>query len=335
MTTDMDDTPANQPHDIVPYLNREGVHIGWRLNIHRRGIRFQRSFNARDFGGLDGALQAALALRDEIDREHPVMSKREWCATLRSTNTSGVPGVFHVRDHTGEHWKARVQLPDGRLKTHQLSVTKYGDDRAYQLAVEARRKMLALVEGTAPGYAQSRDSDHRDVHFDAVVRQPARLNPQPNPYAPPPACEVMGVRLAHVRSKQPSPDGSFAVTPYWKAVIEREDGTVLSRYFSVPRHGDEEARRLAIEQRQAWEAQRARGEPYTARSGAAAGASGVIGVYRRDRGWLACITLPDGRTTSRSFSINKYGDEGARQRAIEARERLVQTYGGDRDKAGG
>ncbi|MBI1907209.1 MAG: AP2 domain-containing protein [Rhodocyclales bacterium] len=335
---EMDDTPANKPYGISPYWGEGRKQRGWKLDIRRRGVMFHRSFNARDYGGLDGALQAALALRDEIDREHPLMSKREWCATLRSTNTSGVPGVpgvSRVSDRTGEHWKAHVYLSDGRQKTRQFSIAKYGEDRAYQLAVEARHKLLALVEGTAPACAPARHDNPPVVDFDEVLRQPTRLDPQPNPYASPIACEVVGVHLTHVKDKRPRPDGSHQVTSYWTAVIEREDGTPLRRYFSVPRHGDEEARRRAIAQRQAWEAQRARGEPYTARSGAAAGASGVIGVYRHDTGWRACITLPDGRIKTRYFAIHKYGDEGARQRAIEARAQLAQTYGIDRDKTGG
>ncbi|MBI1906574.1 MAG: AP2 domain-containing protein [Rhodocyclales bacterium] len=327
----MDDTPADKPYGIFPYLNREGVHIGWRLTIRRRGILFHRSFHARDFGGLDGALQAALALRDEINREHPVMSKREWCATLRTTNTSGVPGVSRVSDRTGEHWKARVHLSDGRVRTRQFSIAKYGDDQAYRLAVEARRKLLALVEGTAPGYARLRRNDQPVKDFDAVLRPPAYLNPEPNPYAPPPACEVMGVHLTHVKDKRPRLDGSHQVTSYWTAVIEREDGAPLRRYFSVPRHGDEKARRLAIAQRAAWEAQRARGEPYTVQRG---GASGVKGVLRSGAVWLARIRMPDGRIKTRSVAIQKYGDEGARQRAIEARAQLAGMYGGDRDKTG-
>ncbi|MBI1906387.1 MAG: hypothetical protein HYS20_09170 [Rhodocyclales bacterium] len=133
------------------------------------------------------SIQAALALRDEVDRETPLLSKREWCATLRTTNTSGVPGVRRVSDRTGEHW---------------------------------------------------------------------------------------------IKDKRPRPDGSYRVRPYWTAVIEREDGAPLRRYFSVPRHGDSEARRLAIAQRQAWEAQRARGEPYTVQRIDAAGRAVEFGHDR-------------------------------------------------------
>lgn len=328
MTVHMDDTaapPASGVLGLFPYLNPQGAHLGWQIKIRRRGILFHRSFNARDHGGMDGALQAALALRDEIDRHYPVMSKREWSVTLRSTNTSGVPGVLRVQDRTGEHWKARVHLPDGRVRTRQFSIAKYGDEAAYQLAVAARRKLLALLEGMAPGYAP-RDDAPPVADFDAVLRAPARLTPEPNPFAPAPACEVIGVHLTHVKDKRPGPDGRYALTPYWTAVIEREHGAPLRRYFSVLRYGDETARRLAIEQRQAWEAQQARGEPYTVQRG---GASGIKGVLRHHGVWLARLHLSDGRVKTRSFAIGKHGEEGARQRAIEARRQMVELYGGD------
>lgn len=311
---------------LFPYLSPQGAHLGWQIKIRRRGILFHRSFNARDHGGMDGALQAALALRDEIDRHYPLMSKREWCATLRSTNTSGVPGVRRVSDRTGEHWKTHVYLSDGRQKTRQFSIAKYGDAAAYQLAVAARHKLLALVEGVAPSYAPRGRNAPPIKDFDAVLRLRASLNPEPNPFAPAPACEVIGVHLTHVKDKRPGPDGRYAATPYWTAVIERARGAPLRRYFSVLRYGDETARRLAIEQRQAWEAQQARGEPYTVQRG---GASGIKGVLRNRDAWHAVIHTPDGRRKSRSFAIGKHGEEGARARAIEARRQMVELYGGD------
>ncbi len=61
--------------------------------------------------------------------------------------------------------------------------------------------------------------------------------------------------------------------------------------------------------------------------------SGVTGVYRRDRmkrekngkaypyvAWEARIPLGNGKTQTRSFLVKTYGEEGAKQRAIEARQ---------------
>ncbi|MFN3985913.1 MAG: AP2/ERF family transcription factor [Rhodocyclaceae bacterium] len=315
-------TPAHtdpKPYGISPYLDKGHEQRGWKLNIRRRGVLFYRSFNARDFGGLDGALQAALAVREEIIRDHPLMSKREWCATLRTTNTSGVPGVQRVRDRTGEHWKAKVNFPDGHQKTRQFSINKYGGDGAHRLAIEARRKLLALVEGTvAMHHPDVPEPDHDDPaipHFDQVVRVAAD-DLGPNPLAPPVACEVVGVHLTHIKDKKPSPDGSFRVTPYWTATMElsteSDRSRPLRRYFSVLRYGDEEARRLAIAQRHAWEAQQARGEAYTVQRG---GTSGVKGVVRGPDAWLARVRLPNGRVKTRSFAIRKHGDEEARRLA--------------------
>ncbi|MFN3985916.1 MAG: AP2/ERF family transcription factor [Rhodocyclaceae bacterium] len=315
-------TQTPKPYGIAPYFGAGRKQLGWKVMIRRRGVLFERTFNARDFGGFDGARQAALALRDEIIRDNPLMSKREYCATLRSNNTSGVTGVHRVRDRTGEHWKACVHVPDGRRKTRQFSIAKYGEDGARRLAIEARRKLLALVEGTVSSHHPDVPEPGRDCpavpYFDKVVRLAAD-DLRPNPLAPPVACEVIGVHLSHRKIR--NSDGTFRSALYWIATMEcgtdAQHNRLLTRYFSVLRHGDEEARRLAIEQRRAWEAQQARSEPYTVQRG---GASEIKGVTRGRGIWVATICLPNRRTKTRHFAIAKYGEDEARRLAIEQQQ---------------
>lgn len=141
----------------------------------------------------------------------------------------------------------------GRKRSKTFSVRKYGEEEAFRLAVEARRTLLAAASMGDVGAAEpDRDTGTTANGKDDLLRAPAGSNVLPNPYATF-SCEVRGVflRLNTWRRK----DGTVTVTPRWVAAMNTPDGRYLRRHFSVPRFGDETARRMAIEQRRIWEAE--------------------------------------------------------------------------------
>ncbi|MFD1838956.1 AP2/ERF family transcription factor [Paracidovorax cattleyae] len=60
--------------------------------------------------------------------------------------------------------------------------------------------------------------------------------------------------------------------------------------------------------------------------------SGIPGVSRREENgfarWCAMVSLPDGTTRRRTFAVVKYGEEKARQKAVEARLELLKLLDG-------
>lgn len=310
-------------YGISPYRTRSGSpQVGWKLNIRRRGVAYQRAFHGKDHGGLDGALQAALALRDEIDRNCPPLSKREWCATLRTTNTSGVPGVYRGKGY----WKAQLSRA-GRTLSRRFSIAIYGEDEAFRLAVEARRTMLAQMEGALARWPEA-DARAAKVaaNVEAVVIPPLGPHVAPNPVGTPKTSDVPGVCLGHSKSARKAPDGSAIVQVYWMAIFKLA-GRYLCKNFSVARYGFEEAKRMAIAQRHQWEAQHARGEPLT--TARLSGRSGIHGVRKVDGAnprWQARLRYPDGRIVTRVFSVKIHGDDEARRLAIAARQAFEAEY---------
>ena len=114
----------------------------------------------------------------------------------------------------------------------------------------------------------------------------------------------------------------------WKVTISRPGGKVY-RDFSFIQHGGQDAALLA--------AQTYRDEiirrypPLTKRQLCtklrSTNSSGVAGVKRVQRSegyafWEAITCLP-GRTLTKKFSVNVYGEEGARQKAIETRQQQL------------
>jgi hypothetical protein len=245
---DTESSPHPKLYGIGLY-RRSGVVVGWRVSINRRGDLVNRYFVAKKLGGMDQALRAAIAFRDEVNQTFAPLTKREQCAVLRSSNTSGIPGVFRLP--TGE-WKAGIRYADGSHKTRPFSVRLYGEDEARRMAIQARAELLALVEGHALQHKEM-----RNVHFPEpttvpdIVITPHKDEPTPSPYDRPRRNKALGVETTNVKTLLKN--GQTVITSYRVAVFTQPNGLPKRRYFSVTRFGEEEALRMAIEQRQAWE----------------------------------------------------------------------------------
>ncbi len=133
-----------------------GGQLGWSVEICRQGNEYRKCFTASRHGGTEAALQAAIAWRDQIASTFKTMLLSDYCSLARSNNTSGCPGVYLMRtpkrDQSGNvrihvAWEARspVGLKPARKKS--FSVEKYGEAKAYELAVNARKAFVALLEG--------------------------------------------------------------------------------------------------------------------------------------------------------------------------------------------
>ncbi|WP_167084466.1 AP2 domain-containing protein [Massilia frigida] len=238
-----------KPYGISPYRykNPDGgwVQLGWRVLIRRRGYIVDRRFNADQFGGMDAAMRAAIAFRDEVNIECVPLSKREVCATVRTTNTSGVPGVIRTRDRGQDYWKARLLTGDGANRTQQFSIKRYGDQAAFDLAVQARSRMLETVQGF---YVLHPDIKSETRAFPIaeypLIRRPCKVEPKEHPYARVPECDVPGVGITNVKTV--TADGKTYTTRYWTSMVRDKAGLPKRRYFSAAKYGEDEAKRLAV-----------------------------------------------------------------------------------------
>lgn len=78
-------------------LRRNPGETGWVVSIRRSRPSprlHSRTFLDRQYGGEAGALAAAQAWRDEQERLHPKLSRRERAARVSKHNTSGKTGVL-------------------------------------------------------------------------------------------------------------------------------------------------------------------------------------------------------------------------------------------------
>ncbi len=128
---------------------KTGTH-GWEVRLTRRGQHVAKYFSDRDFRGKRGSLAAAKAFRDEqVEKLRPYtrleLVKR---AEDRSGNILGVRLRENVVEKNGwqytyKTWEASwTPAQGGKRVKRQFSVNKYGDDKAYKLAVKARKDAL-------------------------------------------------------------------------------------------------------------------------------------------------------------------------------------------------
>lgn len=225
-----------------------GGAVAWRVNINRRGNSIDRTFSLATFGGVEEALKEAIAFRDEVNQRFAPLTKQEFHAIHRSSNTSGVPGVFRT---TTNEWKAIIHYADGRCKTRQFAIHLYGEEEAKQLAIQARVELLKQVHGHAIRHEEKLNIDEPRTNEPVLAIAPYKNEPAPSPYERPKNDKPVGVGTVNVKTVLSN--GQTVVTKYRVAEFRKPGGLPKRRYFSVARYGEGDAALLAIEQRQAWE----------------------------------------------------------------------------------
>ena len=118
------------------------------MRMQRRGKKTERFFSDNAYGGKRGALNAAKDFRDQLEIQLRKYSVKELAQTPSKRNKSGVVGVrLHQQkdvrgDYEYQYWYWVAQWTDGhgRRRTRSFSVHQHGDEEAYRLACEARKK---------------------------------------------------------------------------------------------------------------------------------------------------------------------------------------------------
>ena len=128
----------------------------WRVSLRRQGKMHVRNFPDRKYGGKTKALRLAKAYRDEVVAQNPPTTRRQHCSVLRRNNKTGVSGVcayskpYYLKDGTVKelrYWEANWPGEQGENITARFSVATYGETVARHMAIRAREKGLAKVEG--------------------------------------------------------------------------------------------------------------------------------------------------------------------------------------------
>lgn len=214
---------------------------GWTVAFRRSGVEISKHFSAKLYQGEEAALAFAKAWRDEMLRAHPPVPRNVRAQTLRNTNTSGIPGLTTRKGSDGQvmAWLASTEIMPGQQVSRFFSIKRYGA-KAKEMAIAERQKQLQQMVGLGrphPAEAELREAPPRRLPAhtsEPLIRRetPLRTN----------RSGIPGVR--HV----PGPHSEHL--GWWAAITTRADGKRLTKHFNIRIHGEENARALAVAERQ-------------------------------------------------------------------------------------
>lgn len=113
---------------------------GWQVRVQRRGIKYAKFFADGNYGHPERSLAAARHWRDALlakYTDHTRICERS------PRNSSGVVGVSKItvsssNGTTYHFWQASWSPAPGQRRCVKFSIKRYGDQEAFQRAVEAR-----------------------------------------------------------------------------------------------------------------------------------------------------------------------------------------------------
>ncbi|MFW5883065.1 MAG: AP2 domain-containing protein [Verrucomicrobiota bacterium] len=128
---------------------------GWFVRGYRNGKTYSKLFSDRKCGGKRKALDMAREYRDQLLEELskiPSKPRGRRLVYRDARNTTGVLGVCRtskksangtVNDCYSVSWRPEP----GVQKCTSFSIRKYGEEKAFQMAVAHRRKMMKEIYG--------------------------------------------------------------------------------------------------------------------------------------------------------------------------------------------
>ncbi len=141
---------SQESSDCSPYYAIARIDLpdqrthGWQVRIQRRGIKYAKFFSDSAFGDPLTALKNAQIFRNMLISQLEGQSSTQARICTRSTrNSSGVVGVSKISiiaaNGTAYHfWQATWSPQLGKRCCIKFSIRRYGDNEAFELAVQAR-----------------------------------------------------------------------------------------------------------------------------------------------------------------------------------------------------
>jgi hypothetical protein len=153
---------------------------GWFVRGYRNGKTYSKLFSDRKWGGKREALAEAKRFRESLQEELekiPSKPRGRRVVYRDSRNSTGVLGVCRTAKRSAngtlnECYSVSWRPEPGVQKCTSFSIRKYGERKAFQLAVAHRKKMLREIHG--PGIFRRLKAHEDDLRMDEPVPRQSR-----------------------------------------------------------------------------------------------------------------------------------------------------------------
>lgn len=124
---------------------------GYNARYTREGVTFSQTFLVSKFGSWDAAFDAAKEWHENARHVLPPMDRREFAEIRKANNASGTTGVFRTFEKQKDgrvyfYWAACWCPTKGVKRYRRFYVKKYGEEKAKELAIEARQKAIENLD---------------------------------------------------------------------------------------------------------------------------------------------------------------------------------------------
>ncbi len=135
----------------ISRLDSKDTH-GWFVRIYNDSETYSKLFSDRKFGGREVSLQKALEYRNDLIQRIGKTYPARRVVNKDSRNKTGVIGVCRTRKRNrngvySEYFSVSWSPKYRSHRCRMFSVNKYGEQKAFQLACEWRRKMESEIYG--------------------------------------------------------------------------------------------------------------------------------------------------------------------------------------------
>lgn len=128
---------------------------GWFVRGYRNGKTYSRLFSDQKCGSRDEALAEARLFRDRLNeklKQIPAAPRARRVVLRDARNSTGILGVCRTAKRSpggtvNECYSVSWRPQPGKQKCTSFSIRKYGEKKAFQLAVAHRKKMLKEIYG--------------------------------------------------------------------------------------------------------------------------------------------------------------------------------------------
>ena len=124
----------------------------WMVSIRRKGTSYTKTFQDNAHGGEAAALAKAQAYRDALLVQFEPETQLDYRQIIRSTNHTGVPGVYRGKNRNGSiYYAAYANMPDGKRHSKSFTVnSERSEATAFEEAKAARHQLLAEADLQRP-----------------------------------------------------------------------------------------------------------------------------------------------------------------------------------------